>query len=114
MKFLHQPFMAKAKDRIVVDFDKPTVVLLIHSDQFKNYKGGKTYRYRGGHSENPSVEFTVPYDGVWHAIIEKGTYKNPLEVSGKAKLHKPKHRTLNGPEQTETRQKIEEYDDTFE
>lgn len=114
MKFLHQPFMAKAKDRIVVDFDKPTVVLLIHSEQFKNYKGGKTYRYRGGHSEKSSVEFAVPYDGVWHAIIEKGTYKSPLEVSGRAKLIKAGPRTLNGPEQTETRQKIEEYDDTFE
>jgi len=98
----------------VVDFDKPTTVLLIHSDQLENYKGGKTYRYRGGPADKSPVEFTVPYDGVWHAVIEKGTYKNPLEVSGKAKLVKPRHRTLNGPEQTETRQKIEEYDDTFE
>ena len=114
MKFLHQPFMAKAKDRIVVNFDKPTVVLLVHSEQFNNYKGGKTYRYRGGHSQTSPVDFTVPYDGVWHAIIEKGTFSNPIEISGQAKLVKPKHRTLNGPEQIETSQLIEEYDDTFE
>ncbi len=114
MKFLQQPFTAKAKERIIVDFDKPTKVLLIHSSQFDKYKGGKTYQYHGGHAEKSPVEFTVPFDGKWHAIIEKGTYNNPLNVSGKAKLIKPHHKTLNGAEQTETRQKIDEYDDTLE
>lgn len=114
MKFLHQPFIAKAKDRIVVDFDKPTKVLLIHASQFHKYKGGRTYQYHGGHSENSPSEFTVPFDGTWHAIIEKGTYRNPLDVKGKAKLMKPRHSTLNGAEQNETHHKIEEYDDTLE
>ncbi|NEN22498.1 DUF1883 domain-containing protein [Cryomorpha ignava] len=114
MKFLHQPFTAKAKERIVVDFDKPTKVLLIHTSQFAKYKGGRTYQYHGGHAETSPTEFTVPFDGVWHAIIEKGTYHNPLNVSGKAKLIKPRYSTLNGAEQNETHQKIEEYDDTLE
>lgn len=114
MKFLHQPFSAKAKDKVVVDFDKPTKVLLIHHDQFEKYKRGRTFQYRGGMAENSPQEFEVPFDGVWHAIIEKGTYKHPLNVSGSAKLVKPKPRTLNGPEQMETHEKITEYDDTLE
>jgi len=115
MKFLHQPFNAKEKERIVIDFDKPTKVLMVHASQINKYKGGRTFRYYGGYAEKSPVEFTVPFDGVWHAVIEKGTYNNPLEIKGKAKLVKPRHRTLNGAEQNETHhEKIEEYDDTLE
>lgn len=115
MKFLRQPFQAKAKDRIIVSFDKPTRVLLLHSTQLNNYKLGKTYQYRGGHETNSPVEFIVPSDGVWYAIIEKGTYKNPINVTGSAKLVKPRPATLNGPEQMETHEKVSgPYDDTLE
>lgn len=115
MKFLHQPFSAKKNDRIVVSFSKPTRVLLIHSSHFKNYKGGKTYQYRGGHSEKSPVEFIIPEPGTWHAIIEKGTFKSPIEVTGKAKLVRPAPTTLNGSEQMETSQAREkDYDDTLE
>ncbi len=114
MKFLHQPFQAKAKDRIIVEFSQPTKVMLLHESQMKPYKQGRTYEYRGGVSDNSPVEFTVPFDGVWHAVIEKGTHKNPLDVSGSAKLKRPKPATLNGPEQMETHEKVEEYDDTLE
>lgn len=114
MKFLHKPFNAKAKDRIVIEFDKPTRVLLIHSRQFEKYKKCRTHTYRGGFSEKSPVEFTIPFDGTWHAVIEKGTYRNPLNVSGNASLHKPKHHTLNGMEQNETHQAVSDYDDTYE
>jgi hypothetical protein len=114
MKFLHQPFSARAKQRIEVSFNKPTRVLLIHESQFKAYKGGKTYKYRGGYYDESPVVFEVPSDGVWHAVIEKGTYRNPLDVTGSAKLKRPAYKTLNGPEQMETHGPVEEYDDTLE
>jgi hypothetical protein len=115
MKFLHQPFEAKAKDRIIVSFDKPTRVLLIHTSQLRNYKGGKTYRYWGGEATTSPVEFTVPFDGVWHAIIEKGTYRNPIHVTGSAERKRPRPATLNGAEQNETHEKVSgPYDDTLE
>lgn len=115
MKFLHRPFNAKANDRIKVTFSKPTKILLIHSEQFKNYKGGRTYTYRGGFMEKSPAEFTVPFPGTWHAVIEKGTYKNPLEVTGNAEIYTPGPATLNGTEQTETsRPGIKDYDDTLE
>lgn len=114
MKFLHQPFFAHPEDRIVVEFDKPTVVLLIHSSQFEKYKGGRTYKYRGGFYDKSPVEFKIPYKGVWHAVIEKGTYNNPIEVKAKAKVIKKGHHTLNGAVQLETPRKIEKHDDAFE
>jgi hypothetical protein len=115
MRFLHKPFSARAKDEIIVTFDAPTVVKLIHSSQFKNYKKGITYEYRGGQSDKSPVVFVVPFDGVWHAIIEKGTYSKPLDVTGDAELRKPLPDTLNGLEQNETHQKVSgPYDDTLE
>jgi len=115
MKFLQQQFTAKAGQRIIVTFSKPTRVLLIHSTQMSKYKGGKTYNYFGGFAEKSPVEFEVTNEGVWHAIIEKGNYSNPLEVTGSAKLAKIKYKTLNGSEEMETHKKLEEqYDDTLE
>ncbi len=115
MKFLRQPFTAKAKDRIVVSFDKPTRVLLLNSSELDRYKKGQTYRYRGGLATNSPVEFEVPFDGVWYAIIEKGSFRAPLNVTGSAKLLKQKYSTLNGQEQMETHEKVSgAYDDTLE
>ncbi|HKK37960.1 MAG TPA: DUF1883 domain-containing protein [Cryomorphaceae bacterium] len=115
MKFLHKPFQAKAKDKIEVSFDKPTKVLLLESSQFLKYKKGVTYRYRGGKAEKSPVSFTIPFEGIWHAVIEKGTYHQPLEVSGNATLIPHRYDTLNGSEQTGTEKRsVEEYDDTLD
>ncbi|MEM9050615.1 MAG: DUF1883 domain-containing protein [Bacteroidota bacterium] len=115
MKFLHKPFLAKAKDKIEVSFTTPTKVLLIESSQFKRYKKGQTYQYRGGFSQNSPVTFDVPFEATWHAIIEKGTFNNPIEVSGDAKLIPHRYDTLNGLEQTgAAKREIDEYDDTLD
>ena len=52
--------------------------------EFKKYKRGKTHKYYGGWQETSPVIFDVPADGLWHAVIEKGTYKQPIEVEGNA------------------------------
>ncbi len=115
MKFLHKPFKAKAKDKIEVTFSRPTKVLLLEKHHFERYKKGITYRYHGGMAQSSPVTFDVPFEGVWHAVIEKGSFRNPLDVSGNAKLIPHKYDTLNGPEQIEARKKQEqEYDDTLD
>ena len=115
MRFLHKPFTANAKDVVVVEFSAPTKILLLHSAEFKRYKGGRTYRYRGGFSEKSPIEFTIPHQGVWHAVIEKGTYRNPLQVTGNAKLIPHRYDTLNGMQQLEGRKGVvSEYDDTLD
>lgn len=115
MKFLHKPFQAKPKDKIEVTFDKPTKVIFLERREFERYKKGITYRYHGGFAEESPVTFEVPYKGIWHAVIEKGTFKNPLDVSGNATLIPHKYDTLNGAEQMETRKReAQEYDDTLD
>jgi hypothetical protein len=115
MKFLQQPFEAKCRQILKIEFDKPAKVKLIEHSEFEKYKAGKTYNYRGGHFLKSPAEFEIPYDGVWHAIIEKGTHKEPIDVHGKAQLLKPRLETLNGYLEMETHQKYEsKYDDTNE
>jgi hypothetical protein len=115
MKFLHKPFYAKPKDKIEVTFDRPTRVLLIESTQFERYKKGFTHQYRGGHADKSPVVFEVPYPATWHAVIEKGTYKNPIAVTGNATLIPHRYDTLNGTEQTGAGKRlVDEYDDTLD
>jgi hypothetical protein len=115
MKFLHKPFQAKPKDKIEVTFDRPTKVLFLERIHFERYKKGITYKYYGGFEEKSPVIFEVPYEGIWHAVIEKGTFRNPIEVTGNAKLIPHRYDTLNGPEQMETRKREpQEYDDTLD
>jgi hypothetical protein len=115
MKFLHKSFRAKAKDKIEIEFDRPTRVLLLESRLFRRYRKGIEVEQIGGYEKNSPVIHEVPYDGIWHAIIEKGSYRNPLNVSGDARLIPHRYDTLNGEEQVETRQKAEQdYDDTLD
>ena len=115
MKFLQQPFEAKCRQIVQVEFDLPAKVKLIEHSEYVKYKLGKTYNYRGGHYAKSPVEFEVPFDGVWHAIIEKGPHNQPIDVHGNAQLLKARLETLNGHLEMETHQKFEAgYDDTNE
>jgi hypothetical protein len=81
MKYLHRVFKAKKGTRVVVNISQPARVLLLGDYQYKQYKEHKTYTYRGGMIEASKEEFTVPNDGLWHVVIEKGSYYNPMEIS---------------------------------
>ncbi len=86
MKILQQPVKVKRGTRVIINFSEPTAVYLMTEVNFKRYKDGSSYRRLGGdYSESP-VEFTAPYDGTWHAVIEKGTHTNPTNVTGSVEL----------------------------
>lgn len=117
MKILQKPLSAKCRQIVKVNFSKPTKVKLLSHENFEKYKKGKTHQYRGGFYEASPVEFEIPYDGVWHAVIEKGSFNNPLEVTGTVDLLQPRLDSLNGNLQNETHAaygKNFKYDDTLE
>ena len=82
MKFLHQQLRLDKGQKVKVEFDTPTRILLMDENNFIKYKRGRTYTYFGGSFEDSPVAFEIPFKGVWHPVIEKGTYKNPIEVKG--------------------------------
>lgn len=80
MKFLHKTFEIKKKEIIEVTIDQPTKVKFMTGRDFKAYKLGKTHSYFGGMFEESPIRFVVPYDAVWNVVVEKGTFREPLEV----------------------------------
>ena len=89
MKYLHRILKAKKGMHIKGHFSEPTKVLLLGDYHYKNYKEHRTYDYRGGHLEHSPQNFVIPNDGLWHVVIERGSYYNPknivanVEVTGK-------------------------------
>ncbi len=89
MRFLHKTFEAKRKEIIEVEIDKPTNVKFMTGLDMKAYKLGKTHTYFGGRFEESPVRFVVPFDSVWNVVVEKGTYRDPLEVSAGCRVIPP-------------------------
>ena len=89
MKFLHQTIEAQKREIIEVEIDKPTKVKFMTGRNLKAYRMGKSYTYYGGMFDESPVRFVVPYDGKWTVVVEKGTYKEPLEVHASCTLTPP-------------------------
>ena len=80
MKFLHKTFELKRREIIEVNIDVPTKVKFLTGQDMKAYKRGKTHSYYGGLFEESPVRFVVPFEAVWNVVVEKGSYKEPLDV----------------------------------
>ena len=87
MKYLHRVFKAKKGTRVMVQISEPTKVMLIGDYNYRQYKEHKTVSYNGGMIEDSSCEFTIPNDGLWHVVIEKGSYYNPKPITASVEIH---------------------------
>jgi|GEM_PF-3517563 len=72
MKFLYRKYPAKKKEIIEVRTDPAAMVKFMTAAEFKKYAGGRTHSYFKGQDVDGAICFTLPYDGVWHAVVEKG------------------------------------------
>ncbi|MFZ1688072.1 MAG: DUF1883 domain-containing protein [Flavobacteriales bacterium] len=95
MKFLHQQYQAKKKEIIEVEIDQPTKVKFMSGMDFKKYKLGKTHKYFGGLFEESPVRFVLPYDSVWNVVVEKGSWKSPLDVKANSRVLVPNRKALS-------------------
>ena len=89
MKFLYRTFEAKRKEIIEVEIDQPTKVKFMTARDLKAYRMGKTYSYHGGLFNESPIRFVVPFDSKWNAVVEKGTFRLPMEVKASCKLMSP-------------------------
>lgn len=80
MKYLHRILKAKKGMHIKVHFSQPAKVLLLGDYHYKNYKEHRTYNYRGGNLEHSPQNFVIPNDGLWHVVVERGSYFNPKNI----------------------------------
>ncbi len=90
MRYLHRVFKAKKGTRIMVHISEPTKVMLLGDLNYKQYKEHKTFTYRGGVIEDSSHEFVIPNDGLWHVVVEKGSYYHPKPITASVDIHPKK------------------------
>jgi hypothetical protein len=86
MKYLHRVFKAKKGTHVMVHISEPTKVMLLGDYHYKQYKEHKTFSYRGGMIEGSSHDFEIPNDGLWHVVIEKGSYYNPRPITASVEI----------------------------
>jgi hypothetical protein len=89
MKFLYRTYEAKRKEIIEVEIDQPTRVKFMTARELKAYRKGKTHTFMGGLFEESPVRFVVPFDAQWNAVVEMGSYAQPLELKASCRLMAP-------------------------
>lgn len=72
MKFLYRKYPAKRGEVLEVDLSAPAMVKFMTAKEFKNYGAGRTHTYYKGQDTGGMVRFELPFDGIWHAVVEKG------------------------------------------
>ena len=87
MRYLHGKIKANKGGKITVTISKKTRVLILTEKDFKRYKNNQTYTYFGGVKEG-SYDFTATKSGVWHVVVEKGSYHKPENIKASFSLEK--------------------------
>ncbi|MBZ0205389.1 MAG: DUF1883 domain-containing protein [Flavobacteriales bacterium] len=72
MKFLFRKYPAKRDEAIEVQLSAPATVKFMTAKEFKHYVAGRTHTYYKGQQEEDLIRFRLPFDGIWHAVVEKG------------------------------------------
>jgi hypothetical protein len=81
MKFLHWEVDAGPDDVIQVELSRQANVLLLDDPNFSAYRGGRRYRYFGGHAERTPATLVPPRSGRWHVVVDLGGYPGHVEAS---------------------------------
>lgn len=89
MKFLYKQYQAKKKEIIEVEIDQPAKVKFMTAVEFKKYRMGKTHTFYGGRFEETPVRFVLPFDSMWHVVIEKGPRREEVGVKASSRLLMP-------------------------
>ena len=87
MRFLHGKAKANKGGKIRVSVSKPTRILIMNDRNYKRYKNNQTFTYYGGPKDS-DYEFNVPSTNIWHVVVEKGTYAQPIDIDVKIEVEK--------------------------
>ncbi len=85
MKFLYNKYPAKKGEVIEVALSSPAKVKFMTAAEFRKYAGSRTHTYYRGREDGENVRIILPFDSVWHAVVEKGN----AELSATTKLCPP-------------------------
>lgn len=101
MKFLYRKYPAKRGEVFEVDLNGPATVKFMTAKEFKKYGAGRTHTYYKGRPEEDLIRFELPFDGIWHAVVENG----PVNMAATCRLRAADPETArlaaHGPAATE-------------
>jgi hypothetical protein len=81
MKFLHWEVDAVEGTVVRVELDAQANVMLMDDSNFYSYRGGRQYRYFGGHAKRSPVTLAAPHAGRWHVVVDLGGYGGHVNAS---------------------------------
>ena len=81
MTFLHWKIPGTSGDRVLVELNTQAFVRMLDPLNFEYYKKGSKYTGLGGWSDRLDVEFTLPYKGTFHVVIDLGGKAGELRAT---------------------------------
>lgn len=106
MKFLYRKYPAKRGEVLEVEMSGSAPVKFMTAKEFKKYGAGRTHTYYKGREDGNIVRFELPFDGIWHAVVEKG--ESGLTATSRLRLPDPELSRLAAhrpePEQVDAQQ----------
>jgi uncharacterized protein DUF1883/TIR domain-containing protein len=83
MEYLHIDLKQQKRGAIVRVWLKGNAanVQLMDSSNLSAYKGGRRFRYRGGHYTRSPVDLAIPHSGHWHVVVDLGGYPGRVGAS---------------------------------
>lgn len=88
MKFLYRKYPAKKREVVEVMPSHSSAAKFMTAAEFKRYAGGRTHTYFRGQGED-KIRFTVPFDGVWHVVLEKTKEGAAMDLRAQCRLCLP-------------------------
>ncbi len=70
MSFLHKREYLNAGDVVVVNCSHQCNVMLTDDDNFRRYKSGQQFHYRGGFYQRLPARIGVPQTGYWNITLD--------------------------------------------
>lgn len=81
MTFLHWKIPGNAGDMVRIQMDTPAYVRMLDPLNFEHYKRGSKFDGDGGWSDRLDVEFTLPYKGTFHVVVDLGGNAGSLKAT---------------------------------
>lgn len=72
MNYLHWKIPGNKGDIVKVKMNEPAFVRLLDPLNFDSYRLGRKFQGEGGWSDQPHAEFSLPYKGTFHLVIDLG------------------------------------------
>ena len=103
MRFLYRKYPAKRHETIEVELDQPANVKFMTAGEFKKYAGGRTHTYFRGQEDANTLRFTLPFDSIWHAVVEQPSGEAPIVANCRLRNAAPQAPLIGGSKKKKDR-----------